>query len=118
EADAVGIAEAIADLVVRHRVAELGDQPFGLSEARQVEGDEQLVARVVMGMGRHQAKLLALSMKDWQHAASMPRVRSSLRLPSSSKACAADETAQLSGITSAPQPTSSTCRTASCERMP
>ena len=46
-----------------------------------------------------------------------PALRSSLRLSISSNASAASRTATCSGITSAPQPSSSTCRSAISERM-
>ena len=98
--------ELIADLVEADRIAERLDDGLGVTHRGKIEGDDQPIARLQWHGPAH-ANSRAISTSRLTAAARSRALRSSLRLSASSNAWPASRTATCSGITSAPQPSSS-----------
>src|SRR5262249_16857252 len=107
--------QLVSDLVEADVVAERVDDALGVAERRHVEGHDQPIAR--RQYFAH-AKPRAMSTSRCTTLFNSPAIRSSLIRSASSNALAASRTATCSGITRAPQPSSSTWRSAISERMP
>src|SRR5262245_9734101 len=128
EVDPTRKGKLITDLVERNGFAEPRDQRLRLGNRRHVERDDQPLARIKLHgrppprasrmrcrVATPHANSLAVSMSLRTTTLSWLAARVSLSSSISSKACSAFGTVTCSAITSARQPTASTCRSASNE---